>query len=58
MGVCCGAAKEHQDIKYEKKLYKPVEYQQRLEEIIDFWFRLENDGTLGMSTYDRDTSLP
>lgn len=56
--ICCGASGQHKEIKYESKLYKPVEFQQRLEEIIDFWFKLDNDAPLGLSTYDRDTTLP
>jgi len=29
-----------------------------MEEIIDFWFKLDIDQPLGLSSYDRDTSLP
>tara|TARA_B110001450_G_C17462855_1_gene416939 strand:+ start:69 stop:269 length:201 start_codon:yes stop_codon:yes gene_type:complete len=57
MGVCCGSQK-HSEIKFEKKLYKPVDFQQKMEEIIDFWFKIDDNEALGMNTYDRDTSLP
>ena len=29
-----------------------------MEEIIDFWFKIDDNEALGMNTYDRDTSLP
>jgi uncharacterized protein (DUF924 family) len=38
---------------------RPVDYQQRLEEILEFWFRGEDEPSIsGMSTYDRESSLP
>ena len=56
MGNCCSAPGQNVDIG-AAKLFKPVEYQQRLEEIIDFWFRGDNNVS-EYTAYDRETSLP
>jgi len=39
-------------------MFKTVEYQQRMVDIIDFWFRDDNDQSLGPKPYDRETTLP
>ena len=57
--VCCGPPSD--DSKFladsNRKLYRPVNYQQRIEDILDFWFRGDND-TNELTNYDRETSLP
>ena len=38
---------------------KPVNYQQRLEYILDFWFRMDDEVGIGaMLAYDRESSFP
>ena len=62
MGMCCSQPEKTAIIDFNSKLYKPVDYQQRLEEILDFWFRSDDDDHIGgihsSIAYDREQSLP
>ena len=55
--ACCCADPGHPTMTdWNSRLYRPVEFQQRLEEILDFWFRDESaDGGINLNLYDRET---
>jgi hypothetical protein len=57
--VCCGAPNDESKFNgvLNSKLIRPVNFQERLEEILDFWFRGDND-TSELNNYDRETTLP
>ena len=59
MGGCCTASQENNfdTTKQDSKLYRPVEYQSRIDDILNFWFKIESQSQSG-EEYDRDTSLP
>lgn len=58
-GFCCNSTDKDTNINVNRRLYRPVEYQQRLEDILEFWFKGDNEPSIaGLNTYDRESSLP
>lgn len=54
-GICCSNPEQDTNIQVNKKLYRPVDYQQRLEEVLEFWFRGDDEPAIaGLNTYDRE----
>ena len=53
---CCGNP-QHEKIDARDLMFKPVDHQQRMYDILDFWFRPDNDQTTVVA-YDRESSLP
>lgn len=51
--TCCGNSDSSTNIDY-----RPVEYQQRMEEILDYWYRQDDKPGISGQFYDRESSIP
>ena len=60
---CCGSSPKKQDFsalpETKSVTIQPLNFQQRLENIVDFWFKIDDQQDIKSSfIYDRETSLP